>query len=962
MTSLFQPGALVTARGREWTVLPDSDDETLWLRPLGGSEDEATLLYLPLEPDPVRPASFPPPRPESAGNQESVLLLRDSLRLKLRSGAGPFRSIGDLGFEPRAYQLVPLLMALKLETIRLLIADDVGVGKTIEAGLIAREARDRGMIERMTVLCPPHLCDQWAEELWNKFRLEATVVLSRTAPRLERALPVGRSLFEEYPITVVSLDFIKAEKRRDEFVRACPEFVIVEEAHTCVQGAQGIRHQRYQLLKKLSEDPDRHMLFLTATPHSGNDEAFRNLLELLHPDFSQFGLLPKESPDALRLRERLSRHFVQRRRPDIEEWKESVNLPRREFRELTYKLSPQTRELFQKILAYARNLVGASEETGTLERRLNWWAALALLRCVCSSPRAARAALSTRLLGENGPQNLAWSVDEVDALGAETVMDGETAEDSLSANDQVPGAVVPGRGDRPQSPLAALIEEARALEGIDSDTKLAGLLSPLKNLLNAGFSPIIFCRFIATADYLKEELDKALGEKVVIKAVTGRLSPEEREARVREFEEHPPEKKRLLIATDCLSEGINLQHLFNAVIHYDLSWNPTRHEQREGRVDRFGQPHKTVRALLYYGEDNLVDGIVLRVILRKTKKIRDDLGVSLSFPADSDKVFQAIMETVFFKKALPPGKKMQGKIRFTFDDLDDEPRIKENDEIWTKVYENEKQSRTVFAQNRLRPADVLPEWERTRSLLGDEGNVQAFLMGAMKRLGAPLEKRAEGDFFLNPEGLPASLRATLADMGLTKRQLVGFSPNTSGLYLHRSHPVISRVADYLAEMTLADRGDLQLSRSGALFSRAVSKKTVLYLVRFRHRLIFERKRHSWEKLAEELQILTRQSGEGIPRLVLASSEEIDQMNQPASRNMEPAQRSRLVRQALDELPDLSDELTRLAHERAETLLNDHQRVRVASKITSGDMEVHPVLPPDVLGLVVLMPDLSEGAR
>lgn len=962
MTPVFQPGALVTARGREWTVLPDSDEETLWLRPLGGFEDEATLLYLPLEPNSVHPASFPPPRPESAGNQESVLLLRDSLRLKLRSGAGPFRSIGDLGFEPRAYQLVPLLMALKLETIRLLIADDVGVGKTIEAGLIAREARDRGMIERMTVLCPPHLCDQWADELWNKFRLEATVVLSRTAPRLERALPVGRSLFEEYPITVVSLDFIKAEKRRDEFVRACPEFVIVEEAHTCVQGGQGIRHQRYQLLKKLSEDPDRHMLFLTATPHSGNDEAFRNLLGLLDPDFEQFGLTQEGSPESLRLRERLSRHFVQRRRPDIEEWKEACHLPRREFRELTYNLSPQMHDFLQKILTYARELVGVSEETGTLERRLNSWAALALLRCVCSSPRAARAALSTRLLGENGPKNLAWSLSEIDALGAETVMDGETAEDSLSANDQVPGAVVPGEGDRPQSPLAALIDEAQALEGIASDSKLASLLPPLRKLLDEGFSPIIFCRFIATADYLKEELDKALGEKVVIKAVTGRLSPEEREVRVREFEEHPPEKKRLLIATDCLSEGINLQHLFDAVIHYDLSWNPTRHEQREGRVDRFGQPHKTVRALLYYGVDNPVDGTVLRVILRKTAKIRNDLGVSLSFPADSDKVFQAIMETVFFKKALPPGKKVQGKIRFTFDALDDDPLMKKNDEIWQKVYENEKQSRTVFAQNRLRPTDVLPEWTRTYELLGDEKNVQSFLVGAMKRLGAPLEEHSEGEYFLVPEALPAPLRATLADMGLSRRHLVGFSPNTSGIYLHRSHPVISRVADYLAEITLVDRGDLQLSRSGALFSRAVQKKTIFYLVRFRHRLTFERKRHSWERLAEELQILARQSGEESPRLVLATSKEIDWMNQPASRNMEPAQRSRLVGQALDELSGLSEELARLARERAETLLADHQRVRVASKISSGGLEVHPVLPPDVLGLVVLMPDLSEGAR
>jgi len=154
--------------------------------------------------------------------------MRDSLRLKLRAGAGPFRSFGHLAVEPRAYQLVPLLMALRQETTRLLIADDVGVGKTIEAGLIARELLDRGEIERLVVICPPHLCEQWQEELASKFLIITEVVRTGTAGRLERGLPAGQSIFDVYPHTVVSLDYIKSERRRDEFIRACPEFVIVE--------------------------------------------------------------------------------------------------------------------------------------------------------------------------------------------------------------------------------------------------------------------------------------------------------------------------------------------------------------------------------------------------------------------------------------------------------------------------------------------------------------------------------------------------------------------------------------------------------------------------------------------------------------------------------------------------------------------------------------------------------------
>ena len=129
----YRPGSLVTARGREWVVLPDGGGpDRLRLRPLGGAEDDTTLIYLPLESMPPCPARFPPPDPERTGAQAAALLIRDALRLKLRAGAGPFRCFGNIAVEPRAYQLVPLLMALKMETVRLLIADDVGIGKTIE--------------------------------------------------------------------------------------------------------------------------------------------------------------------------------------------------------------------------------------------------------------------------------------------------------------------------------------------------------------------------------------------------------------------------------------------------------------------------------------------------------------------------------------------------------------------------------------------------------------------------------------------------------------------------------------------------------------------------------------------------------------------------------------------------------------------------------------------------------------
>src|SRR5690606_8396948 len=150
---------IVRARGRDWVVVPgDEDPDILLLRPLGGNEEDVTGVLTAIES--VRSATFPLPDPDDLGDHVSAQLLRDAVRLNIRAGAGPFRSFGRIAVEPRPYQLVPLLMALRLNPVRLLIADDVGIGKTIEAGLIARELLDRGEIRRMAVICPAHLCDQ----------------------------------------------------------------------------------------------------------------------------------------------------------------------------------------------------------------------------------------------------------------------------------------------------------------------------------------------------------------------------------------------------------------------------------------------------------------------------------------------------------------------------------------------------------------------------------------------------------------------------------------------------------------------------------------------------------------------------------------------------------------------------------------------------------------------------------
>ncbi len=939
-TPEFLPGSLVSARGREWIVLPESDSDTLRLRPLGGGEQDESPIYLPLERQPVQLASFPWPTVEQARNHSASQLLLDALQLKLRSGAGPFRSFGNIAVEPRAYQLVPLLMALKLPTVRLLIADDVGIGKTIEGALIARELLDRGEVQRLAVLCPPHLCEQWQRELSERFHIHAVVVRSNTADRLERDLPPGTSLFHAHPHTVVSLDYIKSERRREAFQRFCPEFVIVDEAHTCTQTGQG-RQQRHQLLKGLADDPERHLVLLTATPHSGDEEAFFNLLGLLRPEFMQLKDLP--AGQRTDLREALSLHFVQRRRPDIAEWQDSTMFPERLTAEVTYRLTGAWGQLFTDVLAYARELVERSEGQALRQQRMNWWAALALLRCISSSPAAAVNALRTRLQGALGEaqEGKATTLEEFEAQAADRVLDG--TDDALSTDDIEPGAQT-----EDSQRLQDLMASAAALAGQQNDPKLAKLQEHLALLLKEGFQPVVFCRYIATAHYLAAALREKF-KAAAIAAVTGELTPDEREAAVEQLGEG---ETRILVATDCLSEGINLQNLFTAVVHYDLSWNPTRHEQREGRVDRFGQKAREVRSTMLYGEDNPVDGAVLQVILRKAESIRKELGVLVPMPDNEGKLTQALMNAVLLRKAAPVGAQPQL-------DLFGEP-AREIELAWQSAKEKAKQNRSIFAQRRLKPEDVLPEWRKSADLLGGEADVQRFVSRAASQLGAPLQPVGQHFELLVPH-LPMPVQERLAAEGLDAALRIDFhQPATPGArFIHRTHPLVAVLADTLLEQALdatptAD-DDTAVARAGAAFVATVALKTSVLLLRIRHQLSVSHGQRTRLLLCEEA-VAVAASGSD-PLTVLSPEQTRQLLGAEATRNLPEALRNRQLQAALDALPGWQPQLEAIARARAQALLQDHRRVREAAE-GRGSYQVTASLPVDVMGLYVLLPDAA----
>lgn len=965
----FSVGSLVRVRGREWVVLPSQDEEMLRIRPLGGTDDEITGIYLPLEQDSVESAHFALPDPEQRGDYRSGRLLREAVRLGFRSSAGPFRSFAHIAVEPRPYQLVPLLMALRLDPVRLLIADDVGIGKTVEAGLIARELLDRGEIERLAVLCPPQLAEQWKAELLDKFHIHAELVLSSTASQLERQCGQNQSIFQRFPFVVVSTDFIKADRRRDLFLQQCPELVIVDEAHTCAYGGEGrgARHQRYQLVSSLASDKDRHMILVTATPHSGNEEAFRSLLGFLDESFKS---LPQDLTGAHNApyRQRLAAHFIQRRREDIRSYLDAdTPFPRRLDKkpEPTYTLSKEYAQFFGKVVDYARETV-KDATGGEAHQRVRYWSALALLRSIASSPAAAAATLQTRARNVG-----ARTAEEADRLGRISVLDVMES-DAIEGSDQVPGADSTDEQDTEENrkkrrELKKLAGDAEKLKGA-KDEKLQMAQRLIGELVKEHANPIVFCYFIPTAHYVAEALRKSLPKDVQVVTITGELPPAEREDRIQRIEK---DKQHVLVCTDCLSEGINLQEYFDAIFHYDLSWNPTRHEQREGRVDRYGQPKKEVRVVTYYGIDNQIDGLVLDVLIRKHRSIRSSLGISVPVPIESEKVLEAVFEGLLFRENVSR-KGLQPTLPL-FDELLAAERQPLFDQ-WEAIAEREKRSRTLFAQQSIKVEEVASELQAVRNAIGSRTEVEAFTREALTAYGAFLSQAKGGALQIDLTETPRSLRdaMVLHRFGLGEHFKARFElpVQEKEEYLSRTHPIIEGLATHVMDSTLdSQEGAYEkriARRCGVISTSQVSRRTTLLLVRMRFHIVGSRMTKQGTKefpmLAEDCQML---AFTGAPRNAewITDNEIIEQLLMaPSEANILPERAKYFLRSIIDDFALLQPYLAQVAKTRGDDLLAAHRRVRnvLRSRGVSGRTLPLSVKEqePDVLGIYIYLPKVQ----
>jgi superfamily II DNA or RNA helicase len=949
----FKPGSLVSLRNRPWMVLPSEDPDLLLVKPLGGSDDEITGIFLPLSHEADRPVSYSFVRPSASqpGEFSSARLLYNAARLSFRNVAGPFRCLGKLSFRPRSYQLVPLIMALRQNPTRLLIADDVGIGKTIEALLIARELHERREISRLAIICLPHLCDQWQDELKSKFGVEAVIIRSGTASSLEKQIRTNENIFRAFPYQIISIDYIKTGTKLQVFLDHAPEFVIVDEAHSCARpaGTNTSQQLRHNLLHRLmTQNPEQHLVMLTATPHSGKQQEFQSLLGLLHPEFESINLV-EATPEE---RKRVARHFIQRRRGDVIRWlDEETVFPKRISTDVAYPVGQEYGTLFNEILEYARSIV-REHTTDLRKQRLSYWEALALLRGVMSSPEAG----VSMLIKKAQKKRLSEGEEELEAAGMEgEEADSEVLDSGFSGEDNLPVALLSKTRITADAESRRLMDFAFRLSnigGIQKDQKALVALKTVKEWIGNGLNPIIYCRYIHTARYLGNiflsELSGRSYRDLHIEIITSELDDELRKGKIETMKKAD---RRLLIATDCLSEGINLQDSFNAVIHYDLPWNPNRLEQREGRVDRFGQQTPVIHVARIFGENNPVDGVVLDVLYKKSDEIRRSTGITVPLPEDSTSVMNAVMQAVLIRNA---GIKQVATQLSLFESEEISFTRKSLEEALQRASEKEKATRTIFAQNAIKAGDIEGNLKEIDEAIGSVETVENFVIGALRFMGVQAEKNTHG-YHIYTTNIPERLRELLTNK---PEILVSFkSPTPAGFkYLGRNHPFTEQLAQSVINDALSGK-EGSAARSSVVRTRAVDQKTVL--LQFRVRSVIAEQPANRSIVAEEMWIWGYRGEVGSGQFLREEEAFSLFMQTIITSNVEPGEQEYWLN---EELAWINDDVKfrkitdPVAYERAVHLVKLHSGVR---NLVGGSkfVPVEPVLPMDVLGISVLLPEL-----
>ena len=571
---------------------------------------------------------------------------------------------------PLPHQIHALSRAISGDRVRYLLADEVGLGKTIEAGLVMRELKLRGLVRRILVVSPKGIATQWVAEMQTHFNEQFQLVLGDDIGTLQRLSPVTShesrvtGLFDSRLATrnpwtlfdqvIVSLDSVKPmDKRRgwtaervaeynrsrfEDLITSGWDLVVVDEAHRL--GGSTDQVARYKLGKGLAEAAP-YVLLLSATPHQGKTDAFHRLMNLLDDD--AFPDMDSVS------RERVAPYVIRtEKRKAIDADGKPLFKPRRT------QMAPvawESRHHLQQLLYEAvTDYVREGYNQALLEKKRHIGFLMILMqRLVVSSTRAIRTTLERRLAAlKEGEQQASLRLAELEngADGSENFdelydMDGQELLDELLKSHV---SALQSEG----SHVETLLDAAVRCEQAGPDAKAEALIEWVYELQAEENEPdlkvLIFTEFVPTQQMLKEFLE---ARGISVATLNGSMDMEERKQAQDAFRK----SHRVLVSTDAGGEGLNLQFA-HVIINYDIPWNPMRLEQRIGRVDRIGQP-KTVRAINFVFEDS-VEFRVREVLEQKLSVIFDEFGIDKTGDVLDSAQAGELFEDVFASAILNP--------------------------------------------------------------------------------------------------------------------------------------------------------------------------------------------------------------------------------------------------------------------------------------------------------------------
>ena len=562
----------------------------------------------------------------------------------------PFRS----GITIEDYQLDPVVRAIQMPRANLLVADDVGFGKTIEVGLVIQELLLRHRANTVLVVCPASLQVKWRDEMQEKFGLEFRIVDTTLLRELRRSRGIHVNPWTHFPRLITSIDWLKRDVPMRMMQDVLPphptyprrfDILVVDEAHNVAPSGSGnyaVDSLRTKAIRTLAPHFEHH-LFMTATPHNGYEESFSSLLELIDDQRFARGIPPD--------REQLTAVMVRRLKDDIVDWKGEPKFAKRKLVPLEVPYTDEEKSVHRTLVEYsnARQASARAQEDGYATE----FVLKLLKKRLFSSPAAFAQTLekhreSLRRRGPR-PESAGQStrivrrvVEEVEEEYADDTVHEQLLLDAVDTAASLVSEPTAREGELLDE-LSRWAERARSRV----DSKGEALLAWLDQHIRpdgewSDHRVIVFTEYRATQNWLLEILtSRGYGDPSRLMTIFGGMDTDQREEIKAAFQAAPDESDvRILVATDAASEGIDLQNHCNLLIHYEIPWNPSRLEQRNGRVDRHGQREKEVLVHHFVGsgyaqshEDSDVEigdlqgdlEFLMRAVV-KVERIRQDLG------------------------------------------------------------------------------------------------------------------------------------------------------------------------------------------------------------------------------------------------------------------------------------------------------------------------------------------------